>query len=187
VTNELDSVQSPEIIMARSSSEIADKNLSDYSAIFIGGGNTYKLLKELNDTAAFDKIKDFIKNNGVVYGCSAGSIIFGKNINSISYMDPNDIELNETQGADILFGMSITAHYTNKNEEKTALATNHLIEYSKDKEAVIALPEEDTLFINDDIVKIVGTKPYYIFHNGIKTEYQPNIEYSIDKFSKLSV
>ena len=37
---------------------ILDKNLFDYSAIFIGGGNTFKLLKGIKDSCAFDKIKE---------------------------------------------------------------------------------------------------------------------------------
>ena len=36
--------------------------------LFIGGGNTFKLLYELKSSGAFKKIKQFINNNGIVFG-----------------------------------------------------------------------------------------------------------------------
>ena len=49
--------------------------MANYSAIFIGGGNTFKLLKGIKDRGAFSKLKDFINNNGIIFGGSAGAII----------------------------------------------------------------------------------------------------------------
>ena len=38
----------------------SNKNLENYSALFIGGGNTFKLLKDLKDSGSFEKIKVFL-------------------------------------------------------------------------------------------------------------------------------
>ena len=43
--------------------EITDKDLSQYCVIFIGGGNTFKLLYELKISGAFEKIKSYIEND----------------------------------------------------------------------------------------------------------------------------
>ena len=43
-----------------------------------GGGNTYKLLKGIKDNGMYNKIFDYMKNNGIIIGFSAGAIIFGK-------------------------------------------------------------------------------------------------------------
>ena len=68
-------VEVPSVDMARTFENLASKNLNEYSVIFIGGGNTYKLLKGLKESGAFNKIQEYIQNNGIVIGCSAGAVI----------------------------------------------------------------------------------------------------------------
>lgn len=157
----------PSVDMPRTFEEFASKNYDNYSAIFIGGGNTYKLLKGIKDNGIFEKIIQYLNNNGIVIGGSAGAIIFGYDINSCLAMDRNDVNLLDTKGFDVLKGKSIFAHYTNsKTEEIHKKYTDYLIEYSKNHEEVIALPEEDTIYINDDNIDIIGYRPYYEFRNG---------------------
>ena len=82
-------------------------------------------------------------------------------------MDRNDVNLLDTKGFDALKGKSIFAHYTNsKTEEIHKKYTDYLTEYSKNHEEVIALPEEDTIYINDNNIYIIGYRPYYEFRNG---------------------
>lgn len=181
---ELEHIKHGEIEVIKTADDIVNKNLSNYAAIFIGGGNTYKLLKLLKDSKAFEKIKEYTDNGGLVYGGSAGAIIFGKNIDICSYMDENNVGLKDTSGFNSLFGFSFTAHYTNKSEEKTQKITEYIKEYSK-TEPVIALPEEDSLYTNGDIVKIVGTRPWYIFNNGKYKQFNPDVEYQRDEFINI--
>ena len=47
--------------MVRSSEELSQKDFNKYSALFIGGGNTYKLLKELKENNNFRKNKYYYK------------------------------------------------------------------------------------------------------------------------------
>lgn len=167
ITKELSGYSINSIYMVRSSLELSNINLYDYCAIFIGGGNTFKLLKELKDNNNYNKIKEYINNNGIVYGGSAGSIIFGKDLLSCKLDDNNDVGLQDINGFDILNGISILCHYTNRDNIKTKESTNYLLELSKTNK-VLALPEEDTLCINDDNIQIIGNKPYYIFDKGVK-------------------
>lgn len=167
ITGELSSVDIPGIEMVRTFDELASKNYYDYCAIFIGGGNTYKLLKGIKDSGSFEKIKDYITNDGIVYGGSAGAIIFGYDINSCLAMDANDVNLEDTKGFNALDGKSIFAHYTNeKTSEVHDKYKQYLSSYSSNKEEVVALPEEDTIFIDDDKITIIGNRPYFIFDNG---------------------
>ena len=169
ITKELEEVDIPSIDMVRNFEELKNKNFNDYCAIFIGGGNTYKLLKGLKDNHIFEKLREYINNDGIVYGGSAGAIIFGYDINSILVMDPNNVGLKDTKGFDVLEGKSIFAHYTNEhNDEEHLKFKKYLEEYSTDNEPVIALPEEDTIYVNGDKVSIIGTRDYYEFNKGLE-------------------
>ena len=173
ITGELSSVKIPSIEMVRTFDELASKNYYDYCAIFIGGGNTFKLLKGLKDSGAFLKIRDYIEHDGIVYGGSAGAIIFGYDINSCSAMDKNEVNLEDTKGFNVLNDLSLFAHYTNQDtEEKLEEYTRALQEYTINHEQVIALPEEDTIFINGNEVQVIGNRDYYRFRIGARSTIQ---------------
>ena len=174
INEEMQSINLIGIEMVTSFEELKNKDFNSYCAIFIGGGNTFKLLKGLKDHDIYKKIEDYVLNNGILYGGSAGAVIFGKNINSILSTDDNYVNLKDTTGYNLLEGKSLFCHYTNKRskltEEENAIRhkyiTDTLINYTRENEEVIALPEEDTLYINGDMIKVIGTKNYYIFKNG---------------------
>ena len=173
IRNEMEKggVKFPSIEMVRSYEEILTKEFSDYCALFIGGGNTFSLLKGLKDSGAFAKIKEYLQGDGVVFGSSAGEIIFGKDIMTAITEDPNDVGLQDTEGFDVLSGIALDAHYTNaKAEEDHERVTAFLTNYSIEKGKVIALPEEDTLFIDGDAFQVIGSRPYYVFENGVRLE-----------------
>lgn len=181
IQEELKDVKVPGIIMIRSREELAGKDLENYSAIFIGGGNTYKLLNDLKVSGSFEKIRSYMENDGIVFGGSAGAIIFGEDIDSCACMDQNEIGLMDTKGFDVLNGYSFFAHYTNgssrlteeENKKRTEQFTEALIHYSLEHGPVIAMPEEDTLFINGDVKEVIGERPYYYFVQGKRTEIKP--------------
>ncbi|MBR5976133.1 MAG: Type 1 glutamine amidotransferase-like domain-containing protein [Clostridiales bacterium] len=173
---ELASVRLPSIDMVRTYEEILEKDFSKYCAVFVGGGNTFSLLDGLKRSGAFAQIAEYIRGDGIVFGSSAGEIIFGRDIMTAITSDPNDVGLTDTIGFDVLQGVSLDAHYTNaKTEEEHVRVTEFLTKYSIEHEKVIALPEEDTLFIDNGEAQVIGNRPYYVFENGIRTEKRPEM------------
>lgn len=178
INEELAQVQLSGIDMVRSFEELVQKNYNNYCALFIGGGNTYKLLKGIKDSGAFEKIKEFINNGGIVIGGSAGAVIFGCDIDIISTMDPNDVALIDTKGFNVMNGVSIFPHYTNtksKLSEEENLArlnnfTNAIKHFSMTNGDVIAIPEEDAIFVNNGELEILGNRPFFFFKNGESQE-----------------
>ena len=97
--------------MVKSAEELDGTNVENYSAILIGGGNTYKLLNDLKASGSFEKIKAYIEQDGIVFGGSAGAIIFGYDIESCAAMDKNKVRLKDRKGFDVLSGYSVFGHY----------------------------------------------------------------------------
>lgn len=180
IKKELSKVDFTHIDMVRSFEELASKKLEDYTALFIGGGNVYRLLSGLKESGAFNSIKKYIEKAGIVIGGSAGAVIFGKDINVASSMDPNIVNLKDTQGFDVLSGISIFPHYPNtkftpqENETLMKRFTKSLIEFSLNNGDVYAIPEEDAIYVNDDNIEVIGTKNYFYFKEGTYQEQEIN-------------
>lgn len=169
ITGELSSVDIPGIEMIRSAEELTRKHLADYSFLFIGGGNTFRLLSEIKRVHMFVPIREYLQNGGVAFGGSAGAIIFGEDLESCALDDDNEVKLTDTKGFDILTGISFLCHFTNRSPEHDQRSEDYLLKISNHRK-IYALPEEDTLFWNETHLEEIAERPYYIFENGRKTE-----------------
>ena len=176
MTSELSDVDKLGIDMVRTPEELMNKNFTDYACLYIGGGNTYKLLNDLKVSGAFDKIKKYLTDeSGIVYGGSAGAIIFGKDLDSCNTDDDNEVGLIDNTGFNMIKGYSLLCHYTSREEDRTELSRQYLLNLSKLK-PIYAIPEEDTMFVDNGNIEVIGTRPYYEFVNGveIKKEIEVN-------------
>lgn len=129
--------------------DLQGKKLSnEYAGVFIGGGNTYKLLKTLKDTKFDKECIKFLNNGGVIYGGSAGAIIFGKTIDSAKHADKNKVNLTDKKGLNLLCNKDVWCHYEESDDE--------LIN-SYDNELYILYEESGIIFDGED-VKGIGKK-----------------------------
>ncbi len=155
VSGELAQVNVPRIDMVRSGAELAAADLSGYSALFIGGGNTFKLLGELKESGAFESIRAYLERDGVVFGSSAGAIILGQSIDLAEFEDENEVGLRDLQGFDVMNGVSFFCHYGSGTAEHTAESDRYLERLSAGRKIGV-LPEEITLFLNGDRAEVIG-------------------------------
>ncbi len=128
------------------------------NAVYIGGGNTFKLLKEIRKTGFDKKLKEHAENNGIIYGGSAGAIIMGKNILTTS--DSNDVGLTDFNGLDLINGFSVWCHY--KNRQKKSV----LDFIRKNKTPVIALTEKSGVLFYGKSLTSFGSVPALVFMDG---------------------
>ena len=113
----------------------------------------------------------------------AGAILFGADIDSCACDDNNGTDLTDTAGFDVLNGLSLLCHYTNRSAEKDRQSTEYLLALSKQR-AILALPEEDTICINGAEISAVNGKSvtcrrYTSAHVGVIPMLA---EQSIDKY-----
>ena len=170
MTGELADVEKAGIDMVKTPGELMPRELSDYACLYIGGGNTYKLLKDLKTSGAFEKIRKYLtEDEGIVYGGSAGAIIFGKDLDSCNPDDENEAGLTDHTGFDLIGGYSLLCHYTNRDPARTERSRQYLLELSKIK-PVYAIPEEDTIYVDHEKIEFIGDMPYYEFTGGTVTK-----------------
>lgn len=133
-------------------------NLDEYKAIFIGGGNTFKLLKEIKESKFDYKLKTYLNNDGFIYGGSAGAIIFGKTIETANHADKNLVNLKDLDGLNLLNGYDVWCHYDEKRDKNEVLAL---------KKPTIVTYEESGILFDGKEFKSIG-KEYLIFPNDFK-------------------
>lgn len=127
----------------------------EYTAIYIGGGNTFKLLKEIRESGFDAYIVDFLNRGGFVYGSSAGSIIFGRDILPTTYEDENDVGFHDSKGLNLVKGYDICCHYG--DEEARQYKRNRIQAYAAQSQGTIALPDECAIFVEDDTISFIGS------------------------------
>ncbi|MGF3104685.1 Type 1 glutamine amidotransferase-like domain-containing protein [Rossellomorea sp. DUT-2] len=146
------------------------EDLRGFSSIYIGGGNTFYLLNALRETGFGKVLKEYVDKKGIVYGGSAGAIIFGRDILTSSHMDPNHTNLKTFEGLNYLKNYSIWCHYETSNDD---IIKEYLNKYGC---SVIALPEETGIVMSEGIVKVIGGSSAYIFRNREKDLVKLNEE-----------
>jgi len=136
-------------------------DFNKYDLVYISGGNTFKLLKELRESNLDKKLITYLNNGGNIYGGSAGAIIWGKTIETVllgKYPDKNKVQLTNLTGFNLI-NYDIFCHYTETSDKKSAQ------EYSKlAKRKLIAIPEECVVEItNGKINRMFGTEKVELF------------------------
>lgn len=137
------------------------ENIFEYDAVYIGGGNTFKLLDFLYKNNLVEKIKGFYEKRGrPIYGGSAGAIIFGNDIHTVD--EENDANYIYSKGFDVLNGISFICHYEEGLDKKIM---DYVLKYNKD---VIALSEDAGLKIVDNEIDKIFGKAFLFTQDGKK-------------------
>lgn len=91
--------------------ELNKENFSDlgkFDAVYVGGGNTWNLMKEISESGFKEFLLKYIESGGIYYGGSAGAIICGARIDANE--DENTAGWRGITGMNILNGISIVCH-----------------------------------------------------------------------------
>jgi len=133
----------------------------NFGGIYIGGGNTFYLLKVLKESNFWNFLVKAVKKNIPIYGGSAGAIIFGRSI--LTSYDENLVGLKDFSGMNLLKNMSLFCHF---KLEKEGNINEKLKNFHLGK--IIALSERTGVYLKDDKIMIIGQEPAYLFSNKNK-------------------
>ena len=143
------------------------RDLESVEAIFVGGGNTFRLLETLYDLDLLDAIRKSV-GGGILYmGSSAGSVIAAPTIKTT-----NDMPIVQPRSLDALnvVPYQINAHYIDADPKSIHMGETRetrLAEYLEENAPpVIGIREGTMLRVNDGITTVVGTRPARVFRRG---------------------
>ncbi|HEY0143360.1 MAG TPA: dipeptidase PepE [Thermoanaerobaculia bacterium] len=143
-------------------------DLDTVEAIFVGGGNTFRLLRELYERELLDPIRNRVRNDGVPYiGSSAGT-----NVATPSIKTTNDMPIVYPPSFDALglVPFQINPHYLDVDPASThkgETREQRLREYLEENDTpVVGLREGSALRVEQGTVTLVGVHPARIFRKG---------------------
>ncbi|MGZ5023844.1 MAG: dipeptidase PepE [Chthoniobacterales bacterium] len=155
--------------------------IQNADAIFIGGGNTFRLLKSLYDHDLLGTIRERVKNGTPYMGSSAGSNVAGPTIKTT-----NDMPIVQPPSFDSLglVPFQINPHYLDADPNSTHMGETReerLLQFLEENDTpVIALREGAMLRIENGSCVLKGTTGARLFRRKLPPlELQPG---SIERF-----
>ena len=155
-------IENIELWVEKELRENPERELEKFGGVYIGGGNTFYLLKELKESGFLPKLQKLVQKNIPVYGGSAGAIIHAKSITPALYADPNDVKLTDLKAMNLLSGYDLWCHYDLSMESEVRFYQE------KYKLKIVALPENCGLYVDDKDIQVIGPGSAYLF--GKKTK-----------------
>lgn len=141
--------------------------IRETEAIFIGGGNTFRLLKALYDHDLLDAIRERVRDGMPFIGSSAGS-----NVAAPTIMTTNDMPIVQPPSFDALglVSFQINPHYIDADPNSThkgETREERLIQFLEENETpVIGLREGAMLRIENGRIQLRGSTGARIFRGG---------------------
>lgn len=152
--------------------ELNGSTLASVSAVYIGGGNTYRLLDKLRQTDTDRLLREFVASGGYLYGGSAGAIICGETIETTP--DENRVDLTDATGLRFLPGIDIWCHYAEQDDPE-------ILDYVTETDrTVIAIPEQSGVSVTANRCRVIGYAPVSVFANGVKRVKSPDEQFRCD-------
>lgn len=137
-------------------------------AIFVTGGNTFLLLKTLQDLNLLEPIKERVKNGVGYMGTSAGINVACPTIqttNDMPIVDPVDFKalnfVNFQVNAHYIPGVPTPGFQGESREER--IGEYHVM----NETPVIGLPEPTWIRVRDDNIRLEGEKAATVFEKGL--------------------
>ena len=136
-------------------------------ALFIGGGNTFRLLKALQDLSLLEPIRRRVAEGMPYIGSSAGSVVSSPTIRTTNDMPIVEPASFEALG---LVSFQINAHYLDPDPASTHMGETReerLRQFHEENApSVVGLREGTLLRIEGDAVQLRGAAPARIFRRG---------------------
>lgn len=138
------------------------------AGVYLGGGDTVKLLHELRDSGFDTVLRQLIEQGVPVYGGSAGAIILGRDIRSSP--EGKTLAVDTALALDVLLGYAVYCHMVSLVDAEAVQEDLNL--------SVIALSERSGVYLHDKGLEAIGSESAWILDGTTPRVLKPGEKYT---------
>lgn len=145
----------------------ASRTIESADAIFVGGGNTFRLLHRMYASGVIAAIRERVAGGAPYIGSSAGSIVAGPTLKTTK-----DMPIVQPPSFDALrlVPFQISPHYLDPDPASTHMGETQeerILQFLEENDTpVVGLREGSLLRVEDDSVALLGAQPLRLFRRG---------------------
>ena len=135
--------------------------------LFVGGGNTFRLLDHVRGAGFEQAVRDFVARGGDYYGGSAGAILGCSDIGVAVGLDENEVGLTDLTGLGLVRDLAVLPHY---DPMQAATAREWSCGHAC---TLVGVPERSGLAVRDGDAEVVGHESVTVFDGPGVTVRRP--------------
>jgi len=139
------------------------RHLPEFRGVYIGGGNTFRLLAVLRRSGLLPALQRFVDNGGAIYGGSAGAAVLGADITTVAHLDVDPCRTTDARGLDQVAGHGVFVHHRPQDAPRAQDWAR------RNRRPVVALHERAGAVIANGRMTAVGFEPVHLIENEVRS------------------
>jgi dipeptidase E len=141
--------------------------LASFDLLFVGGGNTFRLLQHVREHSFLQPVRDFVHGGGSYYGGSAGAVLACDSVDIAIGHNPNEVGVTDFAALGLLAGVAVLPHY-DRSQEASARVYAH-----QHACVVLGIPERSGLVVREGVMTVAGPEPAWYIDESSALEREP--------------
>ena len=131
------------------------EELASTELLFVGGGNTFRLLDHVRNHGFLGAVRDLVAGGGDYYGGSAGALLACADIHVAVGRDENELDLADLTALALVSGFDVLPHFTSAQlMDVQRWSAEH-------GRVVLGIPERSGIALRDGTAEVVGHEPVW--------------------------
>ena len=127
--------------------------LASADLLFVGGGNTFRLLGHVREHGFVDAVRDFVAGGGDYYGGSAGALLACTDVEIALRLDENKVGLTDLSALGLVGRVDVLPHFTSTQ-------LGDAIEWARQRgRVVLGIPERSGVALRAGTAEVLGHEP----------------------------
>jgi len=141
--------------------------LESADLLFVGGGNTFRLLGHVRDHGFVGAVRDLVAGGGDYYGGSAGAQLACTDVEMALRLDENELGLTDFSALGLVSSFDALPHFTSTqlDDAKKWGAQRGRV--------VLGIPERSGVAVRDGMAEVLGHEPVWELAGGDTTVRVP--------------